>query len=259
MSKNTPEVVPDKIDSPISLKIITLIIASAISFHFGGYFFLGSEDFELATSIFSIASPLITGIAAATIATRYIFSKIFFRAYLCLAIAYVCAGIGEILFILYDYVLGEPAFPSVADLFFIPFYPLVLVHLVLNISFFRTKFNPKTIIWMSTLPIAIMILYLNLAWGTERDAQFFLSIYYIAVSSIALTMTIYGASVFRQGVLGKAWLLLLFGIIPFSAADLIYYYIETEYGYTLDHPVNLLWYAGYWIVIYALYKHKKIL
>lgn len=206
MSKNTPEVVPDKIDSPISLKIITLIIASAISFHFGGYFFLGSEDFELATSIFSIASPLITGIAAATIATRYIFSKIFFRAYLCLAIAYVCAGIGEILFILYDYVLGEPAFPSVADLFFIPFYPLVLVHLVLNISFFRTKFNPKTIIWMSTLPIAIMIFYLNLAWGTERDAQFFLSIYYIAASSIALTMTVYGASVFRQGVLGKAWL-----------------------------------------------------
>jgi len=35
--------------------------------------------------------------------------------------------------------------------------------------------------------------------------------------------------------------------------------IEIVEGYDLTHPVNTLWYAGYWIVAYALLKHKKII
>ncbi|TVL98807.1 MAG: histidine kinase [Candidatus Brocadia sp. WS118] len=259
MSENTPDIVPDKLDSPINFKIITLIVLGAVLFHFGGYFLLELETFELLTSIFSIASPLTTGIIAGIIAARYLFSKIFFRAYVCLVVGYISVGLGEILFMLYDYILEEPAFPSPADLFFIPFYPLVLGHLILNISFFKPKINRKTIFWICVLPIAISVFYLNLVWETEWDGQFSLSLYYVIMSSIALTMTIYGASIFRQGALGKAWLLLLIGIIVLSVADVIYYYVETYYGYTLEHPVNLLWYAGYWIIIYALYKHKRII
>lgn len=259
MGKNETEVVPEKLDSPINLKIIALIVVSVTVFHYASIYLLQGDISDLVSSVFSILNPIVTTVAGFVIALRYRSTKIFFKSYLFLAIAYFCAAGGEVLYFLYDYVLEESAFPSPADILFVPFYPLVLGHLFLNVSFFKPKIRAKTLLWMMILPISFILFYLNLVWGFERDELFLLSLYYIIVSSVSLTMTIYGASIFREGIMGKAWLLLLFGIIAFSVADVIYYNLEANASYTLEHPVNLLWYAGYWIVTYALYKHRKIL
>ena len=252
------EVVPEKLDSPINLKIIALIVVSVTIFHYSSVY-LEQEISDLPSYFFSILNPVVTTIAAIVVTIRYKSTKVFFRSYLFLAIAYFCAAGGEIMYFLYDYVLGEPAFPSLADIFFVPFYPLVLGHIFLNVSFFKPRIKTKTLVWMIILPVSIVVFYLNLVWDAERDGVFFLSLYYIIVSATSLTMTIYGATIFRQGLMGKPWLLLLFGVIAFSIADVVYYNLEANDGYTLEHPVNLLWYAGYWIVTYALYKHRKVL
>jgi hypothetical protein len=259
MGKNETEVVPEKLDSPINLKIIILIVVSVTIFHYTSVYVLQKDLSDLATYAFSILNPIGTTIAGFVVAVRYKSTKIFFKSYLFLAVAFFCATGGEVLYFLYEYVLEEPGFPSPADILFIPFYPLMLGHLFLNVSFFKPKIRARTLLWMTMLPVSLVVFYLNLVWGLERDGKFLLSLYYIVVSSISLTMTIYGASIFREGIMGKAWLLLLFGVISFSTADIIYYNLEANQGYTLEHPVNLLWYAGYWIITYALYKHKKIL
>jgi len=41
--------------------------------------------------------------------------------------------------------------------------------------------------------------------------------------------------------------------------DTWYYNLELFEAYNLVHPVNMFWYAGYWLVIYALIKLKKII
>jgi hypothetical protein len=259
LGKSDIETVPEKLDSPLNLKIIVLIVVSVTVFHYTSVYVLEKEFSDLPSYFFSILNPVGTTIAASVVAIRYRSTKVFFRSYLFLAIAYFCAAGGEIMYFLYDYVLEEPAFPSPADIFFVPFYPLVLGHLFLNVSFFKPKIRAKSLLWLIILPVSIVVFYLNLVWGTERDGMFFLSLYYIIVSATSLTMTIYGTTIFRKGVMGKPWLLLLFGVIAFSVADVVYYNLEANDGYTLEHPVNLLWYAGYWIVTYALYKHRKIL
>ena len=78
-------------------------------------------------------------------------------------------------------------------------------------------------------------------------------------SSVVFSAAILGASVFRQGVLGTAWLLLAIGLLLNSLGDTWYSYLEIFGQYDLVHPVNLLWYTAYWIIAYSLYKHKRVI
>jgi hypothetical protein len=74
-----------------------------------------------------------------------------------------------------------------------------------------------------------------------------------------LALALLGAIVFRGGSLGIVWILLLLGVLVTSIGDIWYFYLELFDGYGSGHPVELLWYAGYWIIFYALYKHRKII
>jgi hypothetical protein len=183
-------------------------------------------------------------------------SKIFRHSYVAIAIAFLAAGGGEILYLAYDLILEEPAFPSPADILFIPFYPLVLVYLYLNTSFCKPEFGLRHL-WVMILPTFIIVLYHILLGKQVQDLQFYLSEYYVIISAVSLAFTIFATLIFKDGLLGKTWLLLLFGIVAFTIADVTYYNLEAIDGYDLAHPVNLLWYVGYWIITYALYKHPS--
>ena len=74
-----------------------------------------------------------------------------------------------------------------------------------------------------------------------------------------MALTILGTRIFKEGALGKTWMILLLGILALTVADDWYYYLEITGDYDLTHPVNILWYTGYWIIVYGLIKHKKII
>ena len=93
--------------------------------------------------------------------------------------------------------------------------------------------------------------------GIIFDFDFYYGAIFVTASATTLAFAVLGASIFRDGVLGKAWLLLVFGILLNTMGDTWYYYLELFGQYDLKHIVNLFWYMGYWIVIYALYKHNK--
>ena len=249
-------------DGSINYKFIFAIILGITTFHYLINFTQDEDTSEFVLSTFSIINPIATGIAALIVSFHHRFkdlglkSKSFRFAYIALASAFLAAAGGEVLFFIYDYVLGEPAFPSPADVLFIPFYPLVLAFLYLNTSFCKPTFRLSHL-WITILPTIIIVLYLVLLGKHEQDFQFFISLYYIVVSAVSLAFTIFAVLIFRGSLLGKTWMLLLLGIIPFTVADVVYYNLEAMNGYDLVHPVNLLWYTGYWIVTYALYKYPS--
>ncbi len=257
-----PKIVPRHFDSPINYKFLFSMIIGITAFHYLVNFMQDKEASEFILFIFSIISPIITGIVALLVSFRHnskdlgLKSKMFRYSYITLAIAFLAAGGGEILYFVYDYVLEGPAFPSLADLLFIPFYPLVLAFLYLNTSFVKPTFSSSHL-WIIMLPTMVIVLYLLLLEKQEQDLQFFLGMYYVVISAISLAFTIFATLIFKNSLLRKTWLFLLLGIIPFTAADVIYYNLEAVNGYDLAHPVNLLWYVGYWIITYALYKHPS--
>jgi len=59
--------------------------------------------------------------------------------------------------------------------------------------------------------------------------------------------------------LGRAWLILLFGITIGMVGDFWYNLLEISGSYTVVHIVNLTWYGSYWVIVYSLYKHGKII
>ena len=256
-----PESVPDKIKSSINKKILLLILGMALSFQTFITFMPSSEELDIFIASVSILNPLVASAASFVVAQRYGSSQVFGRAYLALSIGLFMMFLGESTWYYFLYFLEIEPFPSIADVFFFAFYPLSAVHIILNIRFFQTKINHKSKMLLIFLPLAIMGIYsvISLQEIGEPNFEFYYGMAFVAASSIVLTLALLGSLVFRGGLLGIAWVLMLLGLLLTNTGDVWYFYLETFGAYTDGHPVELLWYGGYWIIIYGLYKHKKMI
>lgn len=259
-SSDKPEIVPEKIQSSINPKILLLILGAVASFQIYLYVaFPNPDDASQLVDVISIINPLIASIVGFIVAKKYWGSKVFGKAYLALAIGLTMNFLGETVYGIYE-TLGYDTNFGPMDILFYAFYPLVLTHLVLNIRFFKPKISHFTKAWVVAIPTAIITIYSLLSFEKLGGANFnfYTGLIYVILSSTILSGTLLGARIFKQGVLGKAWLVLLIGIILQTTGDVWYGYLDTFDEYTLTHPMNLLYYASYMVITYALYKHQKI-
>ncbi len=113
------------------------------------------------------------------------------------------------------------------------------------------------------LPIAMGAVYTIVAygaWGDYEEVSFGL-IYgniFAVGASVELGLAILGAVVFRHSILKEVWLLLVIGILVWCIGDIWYAYTEVFEAFSNTHPTNTLWMVSFMIIIYALYKHKKV-
>jgi hypothetical protein len=257
----TPEIVPEKIDSHINVKILLLIGLSATVFQYVLSSLFTPDDVDLIVSIVSIINPLAAAFAGFLISYRYRKSIIFGKSYLFLSFGFLSVFLGEITYLIYDLILGIEPYPSIADVFFFAYSPLLIIYLIINIRFFQPITKHTTIIWVAAIPTIIILTYAGLSLYETEDVgfDFYYGSIFVIATSITLSFTILCTKIFKDGTLGKSWLILLFGILALTLGDDIYYYLEITENYDLTHPVNILWYAGYWIITYALLKHKEII
>lgn len=192
---------------------------------------------------------------------KYRGSEIFEKTYLALGIAFTCFFVGDIIWNYYTIILLEDPYPSLADIFYISFYPLAMYHLVSNIKYFREKINPQTILLLVALSIIIIGWYSYLAIQEVDVIEFdtLLAIFYAALSAITLSLAILGLIVFYKSVLGQVWSLFASGMFILMVSDTWYYYAELGSGYTGNHPVNVLWTLAFMVIAYALIKHTRVL
>jgi len=257
----TPDIVAEKIESPINYRFLILIVASAIIFQYMLSFVFTEDDSDLIISIVSLINPLVVAIIGFFLAHRYKGSLVFGKSYLFLGLGFFSLFVAEVVYSVYDLILEIEPYPSIADIFFFAYIPLLIVHLVLNIRFFQPSIKNINKMWVIAIPIIITAAYvaLSLSDTGEANFDFYYGSIFVAATSIALSLTILGTRILREGALGKSWLILLLGVLVLTFADDWYYYLEIAGNYDLTHPVNTLWYAGYWIIAYALLKHKKII
>lgn len=255
---DNPDVVPNKLTTKINIRVILGIIFAVIVFHIIINYGLEIEDSDIVISIFSLLNPLAVSIASFIVAGKYIDAGLYRKAYIALGFGYLMIFLGEMTYLIYDLVLEIDPYPSVADIFFFMQYPLAIIYLILNIRFFAT-FTKRSKIWIISLPIVILLIYATIAFSElgETSFDFVYGVSFVTSASILLALAVLGATIFREGLLGKAWMILVIGILSLTVGDIWYYYLEFLGEFDLTHPVNLFWYAGYWIIIYALYKHKK--
>ena len=255
-----PQKVPERLTTSINYKVLFLVLGFVVCLQIYLSFVTEESADQMVTAV-SVINPLAASAAGFYVAKKYLNSEVFGKSYLVLAIGLFSIGLGELTYLYYDFVLHEDPYPSIADVFFFSFYPLAFYHITKNVRFFNAKIGIPTKILVVILPISIVGLYSYLSFQQIGEANFdyYYGLIFISASSILLTAAILGARVFRQGLLGVAWLVLLIGILLTTIGDVWYYYLETFDQYTIIHPANLFWYAGYWVIIYALYKHQNII
>lgn len=244
----------------INYKIIGLIIFGVIVFHFL-INSIKTDDSDFIISIVSFINPLAVAISSFFIAKRYSFSDIFGKAYLSLSIAYLMVFLAEVTYLVYDLFLGLDPYPSIADVFFFLLYPFSLIHLFLNIQFFNPRIKRKEILLLGTIfsIIVFSFVYFSASNSDEFNFDFYYGLIFVIGASVTLVVALLGTMVFKEGNLGKAWLLILIGILSITIGDVWYYYLEIFGEYSLTHVVNLFWYAGAWILVYSLIKHRQII
>lgn len=245
----------------INVKILIGILAGVILFQIYLNSLENEDQAEISIITLSLSSQIITGIAALIVARKYRGTRVFGRAYLSLAIAFFSVALGEIIYNVYLFVFEIDPFPSVADIFFFLLYPFSLLHLLININFFKVKTTIKNISWIIVLTSLFLLIYAYFAFDAieEFNFDFFYGLIFITGASIITSTGIYGAITVRKIPLGRSWILLVGGILLGTIGDMWYQYLEILGGYDTNHIVNLFWYSSYFVIIYSLYKHYKII
>ena len=250
------DVIPEKLGSPINYSVLLLIGAIIVIFHIVVNI---SKDSDTIVSVFSMIIPATVSAFGFITARRYAGTLVYSRAYTMLGIAFLLMFSGEFTYFVYDQILKLDPYPSIADLFFFVFYPMVLLYLITNMRFFAPQITKIGIITIVGTPLVTTFVYLYLSLSDFGSFDFYYGVIFVAAASTTLGFSIHTARIFRGGLIGTAWLVLVIGIILDVVGDTWYYYLEINNGYTLENPVNLCWYSSYLLILYSLYKHKKSL
>ena len=247
-----------KLSSSMALKAVVIVIVIAIGYQYYISNYVDEDIVSPAHFSYGIGA-LITGLVAFTVSRRYRGSPVFGKSYFALGIGFILLFVGDLVYNYYSMVLFEDPYPSIADAFFISFYLFAAYHLLKNIKYFK-----KDLGWGPKIGVLALSLVMIFGFGLftietlESDPDvYFMSMAYVVSSAVVLALGLLGAAVFKDSVLGVAWLLLAAGIVGYSTADVWYYYLEEIEEYTLTDPVNTLWIITYSLMIYALIQHKK--
>ncbi len=250
-----------KIASSINVKVLVAIFALTIAYQISLYF-VDPDIFNVPEFLY-LAGILACAVASFIVAKRYRGSAVFGKAYLFLGLAFVSWFIGDLGYVYYDHILQEDPYPNPFDVGFAASYVFASLHLYLNTRYFRPQWNTAMKSLVIIFPIVMGLGYSLVAyaeWGDYDELPFDLvygNIWAVG-ASIELALAVLGAFVFRRSVLKEVWLLLVIGIFIWTVGDIWYVYTELFETFDNTHPTNTLWMASFMVVIYALYKHQKV-
>lgn len=281
MKDSGADVVPEKLGSPINFKIVGVIAGLVLGFHFLVNYLAELDEYALTSDAFiyafSMFIPLFVSAFAFLTSKRYSGALVYSKAYVMLGFAFAFMFLAELTYFVYEQILDLDPYPSIADVFFFVFYPLIIAYLIINLKFFAPKLSKSGLVFIIGLPIIVTLTYVYfiiIPYVTDTTLSgfgifeiiedfgsfdFYYGIIFITAASVTLGLAIHTAKIFRGGLIGTAWLILVVGIILNLIGDTWYYYSEVTTGYLLSDPVNLCWYSSYLLILYALYKHKKSL
>ena len=258
MSETTKE----KTSNKINYKILAIFFALTVAYQISLYY-VDPEEFNVSEALY-LAGIIGCAVFSFKVFKKYRGSEVFSKAYLFLGLAFVSWFIGDLGYVYYDHVLQLDPYPNPFDVGFVASYVFAGLHLLLNTRYFRPKWNIEMKLVLVVLPTVMLIGYSLIAyavWGDYDEISFDI-IYgniFAVGATIELALVILGASVFRHSILKEVWLLLVIGIFIWTIGDVWYGFAEVFETFDNTHPTNTLWMASFLVIMYALYKHRKVI
>lgn len=190
------------------------------------------------------------------------------------AMSFVSAGlacwfIGEVIFFMYQFVFHTNPFPSLADVFYLAAYPLLLIGLTREVLAYGGNWRNlrganKLVMILSSLllvVLAFIVVYFGVYLAYQAGAPWlnnFIALSYGIGDLILLIPVLFILKMvldFRGGKLFYSWLLVLIALFCIMAGDILFAIYTKQYddlvpAYTL---IDLAWVAGYLLFSYSFF------
>ena len=223
-------------------------------------FYFEEDNAETVTFLVPTLGALSVFVLCMIVAREQKFVRRIDRSFIFLGVSFMSITLGEITYWLLD-VNGLETYPSIADVFFFLQYPMLMVfHMKMVQVLVPKQRRPKFIAITAAVPSVLILAYMlmTIPHTAEFGLDFWYGSVFIAATSSTLGMTASVVITTRGGMINKIWSIIFLGLMLNAVGDVWYYTLEYTESYELLHPVNLFWYASYAIMIYAVYKQKRI-
>lgn len=221
---------------------------------------------HLLGNILFLIPPLIAVVSGLYATQTYRLANTHGKAMALLTAGLLCFFIGELLFFLFQFVFHTNPFPSVADVFYLSAYPLLMAGLVKEITLHPISwhdFNKLALVLILLLLAALsfIVIYFGVFVAYSPGDPFISNLIATAYGVADLLLIVPSLFImnmtldYRGGKLFNFWALILLALLFMLAGDILFAifknkYTELVWPYTL---IDLAWVTSYLLFAYAFF------
>jgi hypothetical protein len=187
------------------------------------------------------------------------------QVWICFTIGIFFWFLGELTWAIYVFMLKiSIPYPSVADVFWLSGYVLLLLALTAYLWLVKPAISKTVLAAASTIVLMMGILfsYFLVAPALMQETNLTtktIDVAYPALDFIMLALAITGLIVLAKSRVTKSWILFNTGVLMTAIGDSLFSYATAHDTYYEGHPLELFLHFGYIFFILAFYIHTKTL
>lgn len=238
-------------------KEIILILSVFVIFFIMVVLFYDKQIHDDVYSMIYVSPVVVAIILSFSLSRRYKKCGFFSYGHLILGVALSSLFIAEIMWRLMDY-LHITQYQSYPDIFYYFYNFLLLSHPYIIMKYFKVK--PSRFAWMifALCMVAGTGSYVILSDGHTESDSFMFGLVFVTLTNAIIGSTVMAILTLKGTKIFRIWILIGVSLSINAAADIYYYASENFSNWTPGDLVNIIWFIGYVILVYALIEHIPI-
>ncbi|MBU2523714.1 hypothetical protein KKG71_00785 [Patescibacteria group bacterium] len=243
-----------------------LLLFFVLLYAFCLYVYLGLYSlsyWSLLSNQLYLIPPLLAVLGGLYAVTRYGKGNPHGRALLYFSLGISALFVGELLWLYYEHILGADPFPSLADVFYIVSYPLMIIGIFKEIRISNRKEQLPS--WKVAIPVALLIAVSSFYFiyqAYDYEASLIENTFSMGYGLGDIILVVAGVYIFRimrdysGGRMASAWLMIGIGLILTLIADVLFSFFYQQYEESLYAyaQIDLVWSLAYLFFSYGLFK-----
>jgi hypothetical protein len=251
---------------------LLLICGLLVLFVFTAIFYIfqiPGTSYETITNDILVISPFISVVGGWYAMHAYGTKNHHGKSFMYMTLGFFSWFVGESVWAIFEGLLHISPYPSIADIFYLAAYPLLLVGIIRELRYYKTTISPMKSLFISVMSmlLSIFVFYIMIIPAILSKEPFLSSIiaigYGIADSLLIVTISHVLMLVmdFKGGRLFHAWLYILIAAIFMLIADVLFaeYNIQYQEAIPTYKRIDLLWILSYLFFSLGMFEMKFII
>ena len=226
--------------------------------------FISNDAAENASIGLFVVVPIIFAIIAIINSKKNGITGIHGKAWFFFACLAVSQFLADQTWFIYDKVFGIDPFPSIADVFYLSFFPLFIIFSINYIAPVKNAISKKLVLSAISLSLITLITVFYLTYSFDLDYfitspfESAVALAYTVGDSLVLIPTILAIALFVRGKVNLSWTLIFLGILTMIATDSLFFIEEIESNYGYGHPLDVGYLWMYVFFIFGIYSNIQV-